>query len=110
MPSKPSPKRTRAKASITNPKKQSKRTVATHLWVADDKLFHEIAMRRDNTPAEFLREIIHDWAVTFRLSRQAPDANAIEAPARKLDEQILAEQLRPLNETLAQILSQMTTL
>jgi hypothetical protein len=31
-------------------------------------------------------------------------------PARKLDGQILAEQLRPLNETLAQILSQMTTL
>jgi hypothetical protein len=67
-------------------------------------------MRRDNTPAEFLREIVHDWAVTFRLARQAPDANAIEAPARKLDEQILAEQLRPLSATLAQILSQVTTL
>ena len=114
MPSKPSPqpspKRTGSKPTNTHRKKQAKRTVATHLWLADDKLFHEIAMRRDNTPAEFLREIIHDWAVTFRLSRQAPDANAIEAPARKLDEQILAEQLRPLNETLAQILSQMTTL
>ncbi len=109
MPSKTSPKGPRSKASNTNPKKQSKRTVATHLWIADDKLFHEIATRRNDSPAEFLREIVHDWAVTFRLSRQGTDASQIEAPARKLDEQILADQLRPLKEMQAQILALITT-
>jgi hypothetical protein len=110
MPSKPSPKRTRQKTTTTHPKKQAKRTVATHLWVADDKLFHEIAARRDDSPAVFLRDIVHDWAVTFRLSRQGTDTNELEAPARKLDEQILVHHLRPLTETLSQILSQLTTL
>jgi hypothetical protein len=110
MQSKPSPKGTRPKTTNTHPKKQAKRTVATHLWVADDKLFHEIAARRDDTPAELLRDIVHDWAVTFRLSRQGADTNEPEAPARKLDEQILAQHLRPLTETLTQILSQITTL
>ena len=109
MSSKPSPKGTRTKTTNTHPKKQAKRTVATHLWVADDKLFHEIAARRDDTPAELLRDIVHDWAVTFRLSRQGTDTNELEAPARKLDEQILAQHLRPLSETLAQILSQIST-
>jgi len=109
MPSKPSPKGTRSKASNTHPKKQSKRTVATKLWIADDKLFHEVAARRDANPAELLRDIVHDWAVTFRLSRQAADTNEIEAPARKLDEQILADHLRPLSETVTQILSHITT-
>lgn len=108
MPSKPSPKGTRLKSTKTHPKKQSKRTVATHLWVADDKLFHEIAARRDDSPAEFLREIVHDWAVTFRLSRQGTNATELEAPARKVDEHILADHLRPLNETLARILSLIT--
>jgi hypothetical protein len=110
MQSKPSPKGTRPKTTNTPPKKQAKRTVATHLWVADDKLFHEIAARRDDTPAELLRDIVHDWAVTFRLSRHGADTNEPEAPARKLDEQILAQHLRPLTETLTQILSQITTL
>jgi hypothetical protein len=109
MPPTPSPKRTRSKTTNTHPKKQAKRTVATHLWVADDKLFHEIAARRHDTPAELLRDIVHDWAVTFRLSRQGTDTNELEAPARKLDEQILVQHLRPLTETLTQILSQITT-
>jgi hypothetical protein len=112
MPSKPSPqpspKRTGSKPTNTHRKKQAKRTVATHLWLADDKLFHEIAARRDDNPAELLREIVHDWAVTFRLSRQLPDGNELAAPARQVNEQILADQLRPVNEILARILSQVT--
>jgi len=112
MPSKPSPqpspKRTGSKPTNTHRKKQAKRTVATHLWLADDKLFHEIAARRDDNPAELLREIVHDWAVTFRLSRQLPDGNALAAPPRQVNEQILADQLRPVNEILARILSQVT--
>ena len=108
MPSKTTPKGTRTKRTNTHPKKQAKRTVATHLWVADDKLFHEIAARRDDNPAELLREIVHDWAVTFRLSRQLPDGNALAAPPRQVNEQILADQLRPVNEILARILSQVT--
>lgn len=110
MPSKSSSKGTRSKAPTTNPKKQSKRSVATKLWIADDKLFHEIAKRRDITPALLLRDIVHDWAVTFRLSRQGTDGAESDAPTNKLDEQILAAQLRPLNETLATILSQITRL
>ena len=95
MPSKSSSKATRSKAPTTNPKKQSKRSVATKLWIADDKLFHEIAKRRDITPALLLRDIVHDWAVTFRLSRQGTDG---------------AESDAPLNETLATILSHITRL
>ncbi len=109
MPSKPSSKRTGSTATITHPKKQAKKSVATKLWAADDKLFHEIVGRRSTKPAELLREIVHDWAVTFRLSREAKDPNELAAPIRKAHEQILAEQLRPLNETLGTILSQMTT-
>lgn len=110
MPSKSSSKATRSKAPTTNPKKQSKRSVATKLWIADDKLFHEIAKRRDITPALLLRDIVHDWAVTFRLSRQGRDGAEPDAPTNKFDEQILAAQLRPLNETLATILSQINRL
>jgi hypothetical protein len=110
MPSKPSSKKTRTKAVSTNPKKQSKRSVATKLWLADDKLFHEIASRRDIKPALLLRDIVHDWAVTFRLSPQAANASELEVPVKKFDEQILAEQLRPINQTLATILSQITGL
>lgn len=110
MPSKPSSKKTRTKAVITNPKKQSKRSVATKLWMADDKLFHEIASRRDIKPALLLRDIVHDWAVTVRLSPQSANASELEVPVKKFDEQILAEQLRPISETLATILSQITGL
>lgn len=108
MSSKPSPKRTASKATISHPKQQAKRSVATKLWVADDKLFHEIAGRRHTKPAELLREIVHDWAVTFRLSRHGADATELDLPARTIDEKILVEQLRPVNETLAKILSQIT--
>jgi hypothetical protein len=93
----------------THKKEQAKKTVGTKLWAADDKLFHEIVGRRRTRPAILLREIVHDWAVAFRLSGQAKDPNELAGPIRQLHEQILAEQLRPMNEALATILSQMNT-
>lgn len=94
----------------THKKEQVNKTVGTKLWAADYKLFHEIVGRRRTKPAILLREIVHDWAVAFRLSGQAKDPNELAGPIRKLHEQILAEQLRPLSETLATILSQTSTL
>jgi hypothetical protein len=55
------------------------------------------------TPAELLRQIVHEWAITMRLSGQNSDEPETAAPIRKLDEQILAEQLAPINQTLAAI-------
>ena len=94
----------------THKKEKTKKTVGTKLWTADHKLFHEIVGRRRTKPAILLREIVHDWAVTFRLSRQAKDPNELAGPIRQLHEQILAEQLRPMNEALATILSQINTI
>lgn len=110
MPSKSSPKASRSKARNTNPKKQSKRSVATKLWVADDKLFHETAKRRAITPALLLRDIVHDWAVTFRLTRQGTDATELDLPTNTFDGQMLAQQLRPFNDTLGTILEQLNKL
>lgn len=106
MPSKSPANETRSKALITNPKKQSKRTVSTKLWVADDKLFHEVATRRDIKPALLLRDIVHDWAVTFRLTRQPSEARELDLATDNSEQTILARQLRPINETLTTILSQ----
>jgi len=110
MPSKSSSKQTRSKAPVANPKRQSKKPVATKLWVADDKLFHEIATRRHIKPALLLRDIVHDWAVTFRLSRQPADAGAGDVRTGTFDQQILAEQLGPMKETLSTIVSQINRL
>lgn len=110
MPPKSSPKAARSKAPNTNPKKQSKRSVATKLWVADDKLFHETAARRDITPALLLRDIVHDWAVTLRLTRQGTHATELDLPTNTFDGQMLAQQLRPFNETLGTILEQLNKL
>lgn len=42
----------------------------TKLWAPDKQLFEEIAKKRKITPGEFLREIVHQWAIRTRL---APD-------------------------------------
>src|SRR6185503_21333374 len=82
MSSKSSSKSTGSKAA-SHKKGQSKTLVGTRLWSADDKLFQEIVGRRRTKPAILLREIVHDWAVTFRLSGQAKDPNELPGPLRK---------------------------
>ena len=84
-------------------KERSSETVSTRLWEADHALFSETVGRRRTTPAELLRQIVHEWAITMRLSGQNSDEPETAAPIRKLDEQILAEQLAPINQTLAAI-------
>jgi hypothetical protein len=84
-------------------KERSSETVSTRLWEADDALFFETVNRRHTNPAELLRQIVHEWAITMRLSGQNTDEPETAGPIRKLQEQILAEQLEPINEALATI-------
>jgi hypothetical protein len=84
-------------------KERSDETISTRLWEADHALFSETVGRRRTTPAELLRQIVHEWAITMRLSGQNSGEPETAAPIRKLDEQILAEQLAPINQTLAAI-------
>ena len=84
-------------------KERSDETVSTRLWAADHALFSETVARRRTNPAELLRQIVHERAITMRLSGQNTDEPETAAPIRKLDEQILAEQLAPINQTLAAI-------
>ena len=78
--------------------------VATKLWAADNDLFNEFVGRRHTTPAAFLREIVHEWAMTIRVSGKAQESLEMAGPIRKLHEQIIAEQLAPVNDALANIL------
>ena len=84
-------------------KERSRETVSTRLWEADDALFFETVNRRHTNPAELLRQIVHEWAITMRLSGRNTDQPETAGPIRKLQEQILAEQLEPINEALATI-------
>jgi len=84
-------------------KERSDETVSTRLWAADHALFSETVARRRTNPAELLRKIVHEWAITMRLSGQNTDQPETAGPIGKLPEQILAEQLAPINEALATI-------
>jgi hypothetical protein len=93
----------KSKKSAPFKKERSDETVSTRLWAADETLFFETVNRRHTTPAELLRQIVHDWAIAMRLSGQNTDQPETAGPIRKLQEQILAEQLEPINEALATI-------
>jgi len=93
----------KSKKSAHFKKERSDETVSTRLWAADEALFFETVNRRHTTPAELLRQIVHEWAITMRLSGQNTDQPETAGPIRKLQEQILAEQLEPINEALATI-------
>jgi hypothetical protein len=82
--------------------------VGTKLWAADDALFHEFVGRRRTTPAALLREIVHEWAMTIRVSGKAQDSLEMAGPIRQLHEQIIAAQLAPVNHTLSIILEQIS--
>jgi len=102
-------KRRRRSQSISHKKELAREVTGTLLWAADHALFHEFVGRRHTTPAELLRDIVHDWAVTIRVSGQAKDTMELAGPVRKLHQQIIAEQLTPVNATLAAILDFLKT-
>jgi hypothetical protein len=83
--------------------------VGTKLWAADDALFHEFVGRKRTTPAALLREIVHQWAMTIRVSGKAQDSLEMAGPIRELHDQIIAAQLAPVNHTLSTILEQIST-
>ena len=83
--------------------------VGTKLWAADDALFHEFVGRKRTTPAALLREIVHQWAMTIRVSGKAQDSLEMAGPIRQLHDQIIAAQLAPVNHTLSIILEQIIT-
>lgn len=82
--------------------------VATKLWAADNELFNEFVGRRHTTSAALLREIVHEWAMTIRVSGKSHDSLEMAGPIRRLHQQIIAEQLAPVNEALANILHQIS--
>lgn len=102
-------KRRRRSQSISYKKELAREVTGTLLWAADHTLFHEFVGRRHTTPAELLRDIVHDWAVTIRVSGQAKDTMELAGPVRKLHQQIIAEQLTPVNAALAAILDFLKT-
>ncbi len=109
MPKQEPTKRRRRSQSISHKKELAREVTGTLLWAADHALFHEFVGRRRTTPAELLRDIVHDWAVTIRVSGQAKDTMELAGPVRKLHQQIIAEQLTPINAALAAILDFLKT-
>src|ERR1051326_5993072 len=83
--------------------------VGTKLWAADDALFREFVGRKRTTAAALLREIVHQWAMTIRVSGKAQDSLEMAGPIRQLHEHIIAAQLAPVNRTLSIILEQIST-
>ena len=102
-------KRRRRSQSISHKKELAREVTGTLLWAADHGLFHEFVGRRHTTPAELLRDIVHDWAVTIRVSGQAKDTMELAGPVRRLHQQIIAEQLTPVNAALAAIIELLKT-
>ena len=108
-PAKTSRKRRRRTPSIAYKKELARETTGAQLWTADHALFQEFVARRHTSPAELLREIVHNWAITIRVSGQAKDTLEKAGPIRKLHEQIISEQLAPVNDTLATIVRLLST-
>lgn len=104
MSSRDSGERRRRRTGVSRRKQLSKRTTGTKLWLADEQLLEELAGRKEKSPSQLLREIVHEWATTKRVSGQARDAIDAAGPIQKLHRQIIAEEIAPLRETLSTIL------
>jgi hypothetical protein len=103
MPETETPKPRRRRSRVSRKRQISKRSTSSKLWLADEQVFEEFVKRNHTTPAELLRTIVHDWATTMRVSGQAKDTTDAAAPIRKLHQQIIAEEIAPLRESLAAI-------
>ena len=104
MPSKDSGERRRRRTGVSRKKQLSKHTTGTRLWLADEQVLHDFASRKGKNPGQLLREIVHEWATTIRVSGQARDTIDAAGPIQKLHRQIIAEEVTPLRETLSTIL------
>ncbi len=104
MPSKEPAQPRRRRSGVSRKKQLSKRATGTKLWLADEQVFDEFVRRKHTIPGQLLREIVHEWATTMRVSGQAKDTMDAAAPIRKLHQQIIAEEIGPLRDTLATIL------
>ena len=93
----------RRSGAISRKKRLSKRATGTKLWVSDEEIFNEFVGRKHTTPAELLRDIVHQWATTIRVSGQAKDTMDAAGPIRKLHQQIIATELAPFGATLNEI-------
>jgi hypothetical protein len=104
MPSNNSAEPRRRRTGVSRKKQLSKRTTGSKLWLADEKVFDEVVRRKNTISAQLLREIVHEWATTMRVSGQAQDGADAVGPIRKLHREIIAQEIAPLRETLATIL------
>ena len=87
----------------------SRKTSGTKLWIADRMVVEEIARKEHTTPAEVLRDIVHEWTAKKRLSGLTADTQELAGPVRKMHEQLLAEKLAPVNTALASIIELLKT-
>lgn len=104
MPSKNSAEPRHRRTGVSRKKQLSKRTTGTKLWLADERILDEFVRRKDTDPSRLLRQIVHEWATTMRVSGQAQETMDAAAPIQKLHRQIIAEEVGPLRDTLARIL------
>lgn len=104
MPSNNSDERRRRRTGVSRRKQLSKHTTGTRLWLADEQLLQESARRKETNPGYILRQIVHEWATTMRVSGQARDTIDATGPIQKLHRQIIAAEIAPLRETLSTIL------
>lgn len=102
-------KQRRRRQGISRQKELASKPTHTVLWAADHELFLQIAKRKNLNPSQFLREIVHDWAVTARLSGQAKDTMEMAGPIRKLHQQIIADEIAPIKAALATITERLGT-
>ena len=105
MPSNNPAEHRRRRTGVSRKKQLSKRTTGSKLWLADEKVFDEVVRRKNTISAQLLREIVHEWATTMRVSGQAQDGADAAGPIRKLHREIIAQEIAPLRETLATILA-----
>ncbi len=104
MSSKDSGERRRRRTGVSRKKQLSKHCTSAKLWLADEQVLQEIVTRKKTSPGQLLRDIVHQWAITMRVSGQARETTDAAGPIQKLHRQIIAEEMAPLRETLSTIL------
>ena len=105
MSSKDSGERRRRRTGVSRRKQLSKRSTSARLWLADEQVLQEVVRRKETNPGQLLREIVHQWATTMRVSGQARETTDAAGPIQKLHRQIIAEEIAPLRETLSTVLA-----
>src|SRR5690349_13703159 len=100
MSSKDSGERRLRRTGVSRKKQLSKHCTSAKLWLADEQVLQEIVTRKKTSPGQLLRDIVHQWAITMRVSGQARETTDA-GPIQKLHRQIITEEMAPLCETLS---------